>query len=161
MSLRTKEEIEKIEDLRQDPDEAREKMTGHMKQLESQWRQHKRSLMERVDKRAEFTFRSREEIEELEEARQDPDEAHQKMTAHMRELSRSYRQQKGAMTVRVRARSSISTRTLDEKQKHDDGRREESERRGTVNVVTPRDRSRQAALQEKHPPAPPPPPGIR
>merc|ERR1719235_353446 len=129
-------------------------MTGHMKQLESQWRQHKRSLMERVDKRAEFTFRSREEIEELEEARQDPDEAHQKMTAHMRELSRSYRQQKGA-------RSSISTWTLDEKQKHTDRRREESERRGTVNVVTPRDRSRQAALQEKHPPAPPPPPGIR
>lgn len=103
-TLRTKEERDRIEELRIDPDEAYEKMTQHMKQLGRSYRQERGAMTERVWAKPSMNVRSKEEQALIEEARQDPQEAAAKTIKHIKELDRRFREDKAAMTERVNSR---------------------------------------------------------
>merc|ERR1712048_238350 len=103
MSFWTKEEREQIEALRQDPQEAREKMTQYMRIRAENHKVEKAAMRERVQASPRKTFWTKEQRDQIEELRQDPDEAREKMTKHMKELSRTYKEQKNAISERVRA----------------------------------------------------------
>jgi len=100
----TREERDRIEDLRIDPDEAYEKMKLHTKQVARNYRQERGAMTERVWSKPSMNVRSKEEQALIEEARQDPQEASTKMTKHIKDLGQRYRDEKAAMTARVNAR---------------------------------------------------------
>merc|ERR1719195_2325869 len=87
INVRTKEELNRIEELRQDSNEARVKMEGHMREKAQIAKEEKAAIKEKVKAMPRRTFRSKEERDRIEELRQDPDEAREKMTKHMRDLA--------------------------------------------------------------------------
>eukprot|EP00933_Yihiella_yeosuensis_P037493 TRINITY_DN31449_c0_g1_i1.p1 TRINITY_DN31449_c0_g1~~TRINITY_DN31449_c0_g1_i1.p1 ORF type:complete len:370 (+),score=94.96 TRINITY_DN31449_c0_g1_i1:53-1162(+) len=126
-SIWTKEERDKIEDLRQDPDEAREKMVKHMKHLSQTFREEKSAMSARVYSKPPMNVRPRSEWEAIEEARQDPEEATAKMKAHMQELRTTFREQKGAMTARLSQRPRSTFWTKEQREKIEDLRQDPDE----------------------------------
>jgi len=124
----TKESRDRIEELRQDPDEALEKMTKHMEDLEKKSAQDKRGMMDRVYAAPPMNMRSKQEQDMIEEARQDPHEAKAKMESHMKTLRDDYKQQKADMTERVRALpTSMHRWTKEERDKIEQARQDPME----------------------------------
>merc|ERR1712187_78617 len=125
----SKQERDQIEELRQDPDEALEKMTKHMRELAQNWKKEKTAIEERVHAIPAMSFRSKDERDRIEELRQDPEEAREKMINHMRELGRSYKEQKTEMTKKVSAKAAISVRTKEEIDQIEELRQDSNEAR--------------------------------
>lgn len=115
MSFRTKDNLDQIEELRQDPDEAREKMTQHMKELARIDKEEKAMMKERLRASPRKTFWTKEQINQIEELRQDPVEAKEKMTKHMQELARSYKDKMNNMAEKMRALPKKTFRTPEER----------------------------------------------
>merc|ERR1711920_742927 len=115
MSFRTKDEIDRIEELRQDPDEARERMTQYLKELARIDKEEKAIMKERVRASPRKTFWTKEQINQIEELRQDPVEAKEKMTKHMQELARSYKEKMNDMAEKMRTLPKKTFRTRDER----------------------------------------------
>merc|ERR1712061_485769 len=115
MSFRTKDEINQIEELRQDPDEEREKKTQQMKDLAQMDRAEKAMMKERVRASPRKTFWTKQQMAQIEELRQDPIEAKEKMTKHMQELARSYKEKMNDMAEKMRTLPKKTFRTRDER----------------------------------------------
>lgn len=129
MSIRPKEERERIEELRHDPDEALEDFTKHMKKLKDSWKEEKAVMSERVKAIPKMSFRPRQERDQIEELRQDPDEAREKMTRHMRNLAQSYRDSKEQIDARVQAQPKKTFRTKEERDRMEELRQDPEEAR--------------------------------
>jgi len=115
ISFRTKEDVEQIEELRQDPDEARAKMTHYMNEQARIDREEKAMMKERVRAQPRKTFWTKEQMQEIEERRQDPDEAREKMRSHMKELARSYKEKVSDMAEKMRTLPRKTFRTPEER----------------------------------------------
>lgn len=126
-SIRSKEERDRMEEARHDPNEALEKMKGHMKELGRNYMEHKKALTEKVNAKPPMTFRSKEERLQMEEARQDPNEAREAAQNHMKELARKFKEQKAELTGRVRARPKSTFRTKDERDRMEELRQDPDE----------------------------------
>eukprot|EP00928_Gymnodinium_smaydae_P087893 TRINITY_DN7207_c1_g1_i1.p1 TRINITY_DN7207_c1_g1~~TRINITY_DN7207_c1_g1_i1.p1 ORF type:complete len:431 (+),score=120.69 TRINITY_DN7207_c1_g1_i1:60-1295(+) len=113
LNLRAPDERVALESRRQELAEAQERRRARMREVEKAWDEEKAAMCERVKSNPPRTFRSRTERDKIEQARQDPEEAHTKAKADMRDLARSYKQEKAAMQGRV---SSIPPRTFRPKQ---------------------------------------------
>merc|ERR1719401_1841725 len=91
MSVWTQEERDRIEERRRDPDEALTHMTKHMKELARSFKDQKTSMAERVAKVPSINVRPKEELASIEERRQDPEEARQRIMGKMKEQALTYR----------------------------------------------------------------------
>merc|ERR1712187_334918 len=65
-------------------------------------KEHKDRMMERVLASPRKTFWTKEQMDQIEELRQDPDEAREKMTKHMKELARTYKEKMNEMAEKIR-----------------------------------------------------------
>jgi len=127
MSVWTKEERDKIEEARQDPEEALARMKGHMKDLGRSYKEEKSAMAERVAATPAMNVRPKEDWELIEHHRQDPQEARERMAAHMKERSETYRAQRQAQTERVRAIPNESVRTKEERARYELARQDPEE----------------------------------
>jgi hypothetical protein len=100
-SIWTKEEQDKIEDLRRDPEEAKQKMTAHMKEVSKQYYSDRTAMFERVRNLPALNVRAKEEAKRIDEVRQDPEKAKAKMKSFMKERSQTFKDERAAMTERV------------------------------------------------------------
>lgn len=103
LNFRSKEEMQQIEVARQDPEEAKARMKEYLKNLAHEYKEHKDGIAERVKAKPMMNIRPKEERQRIEEMRQDPDEAQQRMTAHMKDLARTYKAQKRQIHENVHA----------------------------------------------------------
>merc|ERR1712060_312066 len=92
---------------------------NHMKSLAETWHYQKGDMTERVRARPPMTFWSKDERDRIEDARQDPDEAKQRMTAYMRDRAREYRDHKRDMTERVNCLPAKTFRRREERERMD------------------------------------------
>lgn len=113
--LRTKEDWQRIEELRLDPQEAEAKTQKHIKNLAKTYKEEQRSMTDRVWTKPAINFRSKEEIEQIETARQDPEEAKAKMKEHLRNLAQAHKEHKDGMNQRVKAKPIMNIRTKEER----------------------------------------------
>merc|ERR1719382_1554329 len=97
MNVRSREEWARIEEQRQDPDEAKTKMRAQMKDLASDFRARKAAMEEKMGARNPVSFRTKEQTARIEEARQDPTEAKAAMAQHLRQLNRTFGEEQAAM----------------------------------------------------------------
>jgi len=118
-SFRAKHELEAWEEARQDLGEAQESAKKSARSRAEAYREERDSMLLRVGAQPQKTFRSRAERDAIEELRQDPDEARERMTAHMRGLARSYNDTKRSMAQRVHAIPAMSFRSKEERDRHD------------------------------------------
>merc|ERR1712137_266561 len=117
------------EEARQDPDEARAKTAKEVRRRARAWQEQRTAMMERVDAIPAMTFWTPEERAQIEEARQDPDEALDNMKQHMRRVSQTFRAQKGAMTERVQQTPNMTRWTLEERAQIEELRQDPDEAR--------------------------------
>merc|ERR1712226_1201345 len=75
INMRPRDEWDRIEEARQDPQEAKAKMASHMNKMALAYREQKTQMEERLKMNPKMSFRSAERNEVLEEARRDPKEA--------------------------------------------------------------------------------------
>merc|ERR550514_2117384 len=75
MSRWTKKEWDDFEEARQDPFEASEAMTKYLKKLADNYSEKKKAMDKRVKARPDMTRWTKSQWEQIEEARQDPEEA--------------------------------------------------------------------------------------
>jgi len=129
MTFWTKQEWNKIEDLRQDPDEARERAETLTRSRMQAWQKEKAAMMERVDGNPAMSFWTPQERADIEEARQDPDEALERMTRHMRGLGSSWKEWRGSMTARVQQSPRMTFWTKEAWDKIEDVRQDPEEAR--------------------------------
>mmetsp|Transcript_9853 Transcript_9853/g.15780 ORF Transcript_9853/g.15780 Transcript_9853/m.15780 type:complete len:377 (-) Transcript_9853:23-1153(-) len=127
--LRTKEEWQRIEDVRQDPKEAEEKMQKHMKSLAKVYREEQSAMQERVWAKPAMNFRSKEEMQQIEESRQDPEEAKARMKDHLKNLAQTYKDHKDGMVKRVQAKPIMNIRPKEERQRIEEMRQDPDEAR--------------------------------
>eukprot|EP00929_Paragymnodinium_shiwhaense_P106790 TRINITY_DN7249_c0_g1_i1.p1 TRINITY_DN7249_c0_g1~~TRINITY_DN7249_c0_g1_i1.p1 ORF type:complete len:382 (+),score=119.50 TRINITY_DN7249_c0_g1_i1:243-1388(+) len=99
----TQAERDNIAEVRRDPQEAAAKMKQHITDVSKAWVDTRKQIVERTQQRAQMSFRSKEETERIEEARRDPKEARDRMTAHMKELAADYEKKKTAIIDKVEA----------------------------------------------------------
>jgi len=126
-SIWTKEERDKIEERRRDPDEAREKMTEHMKDLSKSYRKEKEAMTARVWTKPSMNVRSKADWARIEESRQDPEEAMAKMDQHMQDLAKSFDAEKKEMTARIQASPRTTFWSKEKLAKIEDARRDPEE----------------------------------
>lgn len=119
MSFRAKHELEAWEEARQDLGEAQENAQKNMRRRAEVYGEERDSMHARVNAQPQKTFRSKAERDAIEDLRQDPDEAREKMTAHMRGLARSYNDTKRSMAEKVHAIPAMSFRSKEERDRHD------------------------------------------
>lgn len=110
MSIWTKEERDQIEERRQDPDEARERMTGHMRELAQTHKNNTTAMMERVHAVPSMNVRSKEDHARIEELRRDPGEARDAMKTRMEAGEQSWKREKASMMEKVKAMPSMSSK---------------------------------------------------
>lgn len=132
MSIRTKEEREKIEELRQDPDEAKERMTKHVREQARSYKDQKSEMMDKVNSKPPMNIRPKAEREEIEIARQDPEEAKQRMTAHMAQRKETFMTDRKAMSARVKAAPPVSFRPKSERDRIEELRQDPDEARAKM-----------------------------
>lgn len=127
--LRTKEEWQRIEDVRQDPKEAEEKMQKHVQGLAKVYKEEKSAMEERVWAKPAMNFRSKEEMQQIEESRQDPEEAKATMKDHLKNLAQTYKDHKDGMVKRVQAKPIMNIRPKEERQRIEEMRQDPDEAR--------------------------------
>lgn len=125
--LRTKDEWQRIEDVRQDPQEAEEKMQKHMRNLAKTYKEEKAAMTERVWAQPAMNVRSKEEMQQIEEARQDPEEAKARMKEHLKNLAQTYKDHKDGMTERVKAKPIMNIRPKEERARIEEMRQDPNE----------------------------------
>lgn len=103
LNIRSKEESEIIEEARRDPKEASARMEEHIHAVSQKWKERKGGIYERVRALPQLSLRTPAERKQIEERRQDPDEAKAKMSQHLRELAKDYKAKMNAITDRVDA----------------------------------------------------------
>jgi len=131
-SFRSKEERARIEDLRQDPEEASEAMKKKLTHLARSYREEQVVMTERVYSRTDETQWTKEEREAIEEARQDPDEAKEKAKAHMKNLAQAYKEHQSGIVERVKANPPLNIRTKEERARIEEARHDPDEARETA-----------------------------
>jgi len=127
MNVRSKAEKAKIEESRQDPEEAMIKMQQHMEDRAKSFKEEKEAMMARIQASPRTTFWSEDKKAQLEELRRDPDEAHQRMETHLRSLKKAWDEDLGAMTSRVNASPAMSFWSPEQRREIEDARQDPQE----------------------------------
>lgn len=126
-TFRSKEHRDRLEELRQDPEEAAVAMQKHLKDLAKTYREEQAAMTDRVWSRpCECTW-TREENAEIQERRQDPEEANQKAKLHMQKLAQTYKEHQDSMAQRIGARPALNIRTKEERAAIEEARRDPNE----------------------------------
>ncbi|CAE8610060.1 unnamed protein product [Polarella glacialis] len=102
-SFWSKEKMAKMQQARQDPEEAAEKMTQLLQRRSMAWMEEKATRIQNLNNLPVMSFWTPEEVAQIELARQDPEEAKAKMKQHMHELETTARERKTDMLARVQA----------------------------------------------------------
>jgi len=110
-TIRTAEEKNRIEEVRQDPDEARDKMRKHMLHLHHTYKTTKQEMQDRVQAKPPMNIRPKEEWDFIEEQRQDPQEAQQRAQENMSEQKEAFKAARRAMNERVKANPKVNFRS--------------------------------------------------
>lgn len=126
-TTRSKEERARIEELRQDPDEASKAMEKHLKSLAKSYKEEQAAMAERVWSRPDDTQWSKEQRAEIEERRQDPEEAKQKVKQHMKRLNKNHKAHQEDLAARVRARPPLNVRSKEERAAIEEARQDPNE----------------------------------
>lgn len=114
LNIRPKAEWARIEELRQDPDEAREAMEKFMKKQSRSYLEEVTAMDERVMRIPNCSRWTKEETAVIEEERQDPEEAKEAMMKYMRKVADSYVDTRKTMEKRVKVRPDMSRWTKEE-----------------------------------------------
>jgi len=128
-SFRAKEERDRIEELRQDPDEAAETMQKHLSKLARNYQEEQAAMTDRVWSRPCESSWTRDEWAAIEEARQDPQEAQQKAKLHMQRLAQSYKEHQETIGERVKVRPPLNIRTREDRARIEEARHDPDEAR--------------------------------
>lgn len=88
MSVWTKDERARQEEARSDPNEAREKMETHTKELQRRYKQQKDEMNERVRAIPQISARSNEDWARIQVHRRDPKEAEAETQKQYKETAR-------------------------------------------------------------------------
>lgn len=126
-SIRPKEERARIEELRQDPEEAAKSMQKHLRDLAKSYREEQAAMTARVLSRPGASNWTKEEWAELEDHRQDPEEAKQKARVRMKKLAQTFKEQQETMVERVKATPALNIRTKEERACIEEARQDPNE----------------------------------
>merc|ERR1712038_539715 len=86
-----------------------------MKELARIDKEEKAMMKERVRASPRKTFWTKEQMNQIEELRQDPNEAKEKMTRHMQELARTYKEKMNDMAEKMRVLPKKTFRSPEER----------------------------------------------
>jgi len=126
-SFWSKEKMAKMQQARQDPEEAAEKMTQLLQRRSMAWMEEKATRIQNLNNLPVMSFWTPEEVAQIELARQDPEEAKAKMKQHMHELETTARERKTDMLARVQASPRMTFWSKEEKQVIEDSRQDPAE----------------------------------
>jgi len=108
MSNRSKDERARMEEKRQDPEEARAKMAEHTRNQVRSYREAKEAMAEAVKAREALNVRTRGEIQRLERPAEQVEEAQSKVVRQLRENTRKDRDWKAATNEKLQAMPKMS-----------------------------------------------------
>jgi hypothetical protein len=126
-SMRHKDEQARIEEMRQDPEEARAAMQEHLKELARSFAKEKMAMTDRVGCRPCECQWSPDKWAVIEMERRDPKEAMQKAKAHMKALAESYKEEREQLSARLKDRAPLNIRTKDDIAHLEEARRDPQE----------------------------------
>lgn len=126
-SYHSKEHRERIEALKQEADEAQRRSARDFQERRQTHREDHAAMTQRVGAAPVMNIRTKEEIDRIEEARLDPQEAWAKKTQEMKEVKQQYLENRAAMSARLAVMPKISRWTKAESERIEDARRDHEE----------------------------------